>query len=74
MIEVYVTCVLQTFIPVNISLHVEMELLVPVMVVVATPVPVRLAMRETTVRQRSMNVTQTLVRMEGLAKYVRYAC
>jgi hypothetical protein len=52
--------------PVSDGHHAKMEALVQMMVVVGTPVPALQAMREQTVRAKSMSVCQTLVKTKAL--------
>ena len=53
--------------PVSDSLRANMEARVATMVMVGTAVPALQAMRERTVRMKSMNVCQTLVKTKALA-------
>ena len=65
---VYITS--QISFPASDGLLAKMELLVLTMVMVGTAVPALQAMREQTVRMKSMNVFQTLVKTKALALYV----
>ena len=61
-------CVIsQISFPASNGLHANMEAHVVTMVMVGTAVPALQVMREQTVRMKSMNVCQTLVKTKALA-------